>query len=96
METNFKMVVHHNSDNLHVKLVGDFDGTSADRLIKLLDKYRSRAKKIFVHTGSLNKVESAGRELFHKNHNLPVETLTDLVFTGDHAERIAPYSWQVL
>jgi hypothetical protein len=36
MASNFKILVHRNSENLHLKLTGDFDGTSAQKLLNAL------------------------------------------------------------
>jgi len=38
MPCSFKILAHRNSDNLHLKLEGDFDGRSALELINYLKK----------------------------------------------------------
>ena len=40
MAANFRIRVHQNSDNLHLRLDGDFDGSSACELLDLLNKYK--------------------------------------------------------
>jgi hypothetical protein len=36
MASNFRIYCHQNKDNLHLKLMGDFDGSSAYELINTL------------------------------------------------------------
>ena len=36
MASNFKISVHRNSDSLDLKLMGDFDGTSACELLNVM------------------------------------------------------------
>ena len=38
------------SDNLHLKLTGDFDGSSAYEPINLLKNYGGIVRRIFIHT----------------------------------------------
>jgi hypothetical protein len=38
MAANFKIFVHKNSENLHLKLIGDFGGNSACELLNLWGK----------------------------------------------------------
>ena len=38
MAANFRILVHKNNKIIHLKLSGDFDGTSAYELINLLKK----------------------------------------------------------
>ena len=33
MAANFRILVHRNSDNLHLRPIGDFDGASAFELV---------------------------------------------------------------
>ena len=45
MASNFEISIHRNSENLHVKMVGDFDGNSVHELLGILN---SREKRL-VH-----------------------------------------------
>jgi len=38
MATNVKITAHRNDENLHLKLKGDFDGTSAYELLNIVRK----------------------------------------------------------
>ncbi len=90
MASNFKISIHRNSENLHLRLMGDFDGSSAWQLLNVLKKTSNRVYKIIIHTSSLNTVYPFGRDTFHSNlsdlNGCPIR----LLFTGEHANRIAP------
>lgn len=96
MGSNFKLLTYNNSDNLHIKLTGDFDADAAEILMKSLQKYHRHFKKIFIYTSCLNSIESAGSQAFQHSYDLQAEDIHDIVFTGENAEHLAPYSWQVL
>jgi hypothetical protein len=96
MGSNFKLLTYNNSDNLHIKLTGDFDANAAEILVNSLHKYQKQFKKIFIYTSCLNSIESAGAETFQHRYELLADEINDIVFTGEHAEHIAPYAWQVL
>lgn len=90
MATNFKIFRHQNSSNLHLKLSGDFDGTSAFELINTLDHFKGYKGKIFIHTESLNHVDSFGKEFFKKNN--PAAKTLHITYTGEHAADIGTKS----
>jgi len=97
MASNFKMFIHRNSDNLHIKLLGDFDGSSAYQLINALKKYSAGAFSVFIHTSSLKKVYPFGRDMFQANlHALNYKFFGKLIFAGDHASEIAPEESNIL
>ena len=88
MATNFRIFSHQNSDNLHLKLSGDFDGSSAHQLIRSLKNLNGNAKNIYIHTSNLSCVYPFGLEVFKKNctgDNLAYS----LTFTGDHGSALA-------
>ncbi len=39
MASNFRIFLHETRDSLHLKLDGDFDGSSAHELLNTLKKY---------------------------------------------------------
>jgi hypothetical protein len=89
MASNFKIYCHQNSDNLHLKLLGDFDGTSAYELIHTLERYHSTGGKVFIHTCSLSSVHPFALEVFQKNRSVKKLSQT-LTFTGEYGTTIAP------
>jgi anti-anti-sigma regulatory factor len=90
MALNFKIICHKNSENLHLKLMGDFDGSSAYELIDTLKKYSGIARKVFIHTCSLSSVHSFGLDVFQKNYDIK-KLSRALTFTGEYGESFAPH-----
>jgi anti-anti-sigma regulatory factor len=81
MASNFKILCYQKGDNLHIKLVGDFDGSSALELIETLNKHHGKVKKVIIQTGSLASIHPFGLQVFQNNckmNNLPGM----LTFTG--------------
>lgn len=90
MASNFRICVHRNSDSLHLKLMGDFDGSSACELINVLKKSFNGVFRIIIHTNSLKDIYPFGRDTFQKNlRDLKVHT-DRILFTGEKASQIAP------
>ena len=90
MASNFKFSIYRNSENLHIKLFGDFDGTSAFELIHLLKKSTEAVSKIFVHTSCLRKILPFGRKVFLGNLDFLNKDAPLLLFTGDEASKLIP------
>ena len=89
MASRFRIFLHQNSDNLHLKLSGEFDGSSAYQLINAIKNHNGKARNIYVHTGSLSSVHPFGLDVFKKNCTIDNSTLS-LTFTGDHGSALAP------
>jgi len=89
MASNFKIYCHQNSDNLHLKLKGDFDGTSAYELIHALEKYHVNTGRVFIHTCALSSVHLFAVNVFQKNCSIK-KLSQSLTFTGEYGAAIAP------
>ena len=90
MAKNFKISTHRNNENLHLKLMGDFDGTSAFELLNVLKREIDRTSKVFIYTSSLRNIYPFGLNVFHNNLNVLKGKCVELVFTGENACRLAP------
>ena len=90
MASNFKISKHQNSDNLHLKLSGDFDGSSAWELFNILEEDCRSASKIFIHCNCINEIDPFGRDVFHGNFSSLKKKSVRFLFTGDKASQIAP------
>jgi hypothetical protein len=90
MASNFKVLIHRNGDNLHLKLMGDFDTTSASQLIEILKMDRRSASKIFIHTATLREIHPFGARMFREGLISGITDRDPLVFTGDGAAVLAP------
>mgnify|MGYP000037097423 CR=1 FL=1 len=90
MASNFRIYCHQNRDNLHLKLTGDFDGSSAYELINFLKNYGGIARRVFIHTSSLSSVCSFGLDVFQKSTTIK-KLSRILTFTGEYGNRLAPH-----
>lgn len=88
MASNFKIFLYRNEDNLHLKLMGDFDGSSACELINVLKKSCDNVYRVIIHTNCLSNIIPFGRDVLQRNlcdlKNLPIK----IMFTGENATRI--------
>ena len=90
MASNFKVSTRKNSKNVHLRLIGDFDGISAHQLLNVLDKNCKKAEKVFIDTSTLRRIHPFGCNVFQKNLNFLRSPSGQIVFTGEYANRIAP------
>ncbi len=90
MATNFRILTHRNSENLHLKLMGDFDGNAAHELLKAIKKNAHHTSRVFIHTSCLREIHPFGLTVFHENLSFLKGLPLTLVFTGDHAARLKP------
>jgi anti-anti-sigma regulatory factor len=89
MAASFRIVMHQNSGNLHLRLMGDFDGSSAFELLELLKQKAQTVQKVFIHTNSLDEVHPFGRGVFEKNASELKRDLHKICFTGEKAALIS-------
>jgi len=90
MASDFRILVHRNSDSLHLKLTGDFDGSSAWELLNVLKKSTNGICRVFIHTNCLKSIYPFGRDTFRQNLNDMNRRSFHILFTGEHASEIAP------
>jgi len=90
MTTNFKICTHRNEETLHLKLMGDFDGTSAHELRNVLNRCGNYTSRVFIHTSCLRVIYPFGLRAFHDNLHFLKGKSIELVFTGEHASWLAP------
>jgi hypothetical protein len=91
MAQNFKISVHRTFDNLYIRLMGDFDGSSAWELINAIRENLNNFKFIKIDTSRLKKVYPFGREVFKSNLFNVTDERIDIQFSGPNAFRIAPH-----
>jgi hypothetical protein len=88
MSQCFKISVHKNSDNLHLRLAGEFDGSSALQLINYLKTNGRGVSTVFIHTNCLNDVHPFGQHIFQQNLNALDTKTVSYVFTGEKASQL--------
>ena len=89
MAANFRVSTHRNTENLHLKLIGDFDGTSAHELINVIEKRCNRANKVFIHTNSLKRIHPFGCSILH-HHLSAIKPPSHILFMGNNANKFVP------
>ena len=90
MAHNFKMNIHRTNDKLYIRLMGDFDGSSAWELINAIKENLNNSKFIQIYTGKLKEVYPFGREVF-KYHLLSIkDTRIRILFFGPNSLHTAP------
>jgi len=90
MAPNFRIFVHRNSDSLNLELVGDFDGTSAFELLDTVKENGPGLRKVFINTSGLKTIYPFGAHVFEKNFSDLRGSSFQLLFEGEHAQKIAP------
>ena len=85
MAKNFRMIASEKPNRaIHIRLHGDFDGTSAHELADMLSACGSCFPEVAVHTDGLRKINAFGLGIFHtkikKLRRYPVQ----VVFRGKH------------
>ena len=89
MALNFRIFTRKSNGNLKLKLMGDFDGSSAFELINVLKKHCGKVGQVVINTGGLSSIHPFGLGVFQKNcsiSNLPRR----LTFTGKYGDAITP------
>jgi len=90
MAKDFKIFVQMKGEDVHLKLRGDFDGTSAHELLNVLRRSCAPCSKVYLHTGPLKTLHRFRLQVFHSNFDLLKCKSLDLVFISEHASRLAP------
>jgi hypothetical protein len=90
MASNYTIRHHRREGGLHIKLSGDFDGSSAYELKHCLQKALDHETRVIVHTDRLASLPAFGREMFQKQFSVHPQLTSRVVFTGVYAAAIAP------
>lgn len=69
---------------LHLKLLGEFDGSAACELIRKIEEDVSGAKKILVDTTELRHIHPFGRTVFQNRLGPLSRRLYGLTFVGKY------------
>ena len=84
MALNFKLFLNETKGSIHVKMSGDFDGTSAHELITAIQNQATKSNQVYIHTGELSNIYSFGREVFQNNLRLIKKQQDKIEFVGKH------------
>ena len=88
MASNFQILSFKTRGSLHLKLTGDFDGSSAYELIYILAKNNKGSHEIFIDTNDLNNIYPFGREVFQKRFCALKNQFHSISFVGGNGQKI--------
>ena len=84
MASNFRILTHQNSESIHLKLIGDFDGSSAYELLNAIKRCSSKANRVFIHTDGLKEIHPFGKAVFQNSfHGITPPGPGGFIFTGE-------------
>ena len=84
MANNFHMFTHKTTETLHVKLTGDFDGSSASELVNALADNQNRYYQIFINTTELNNIHPFGQEVLQRRLSEFKDQGPGVIFIGNN------------
>lgn len=83
MAKNFRVCTQTSGDHaLAVQLYGDFDGSSACELIRVLDQCVPTSSKVAIDTSGLKRIEAFGLVVFLPRISWLREKRADIEITG--------------
>lgn len=88
MASNFQIYSFKTRDSLHLKLAGDFDGSSAYELINTLTENGKGFYEIYIDTNELKTIHPFGKDVFQKNFSNSNKLYRNLVFIGKNGHEI--------
>lgn len=89
MASNFHIFSHKTRDSLHLKLFGDFDGSSAHELINTLADNGKDFYHIFIDTNDLKTIHPFGKDVFQKKLGSISKQIRNLIFIGENEDKFA-------
>ncbi len=91
MASNFKILAQEKNSDLHMKLIGDFDGSSAHQLIDTVRKRGNRSPSIFVTTDNISHIYPFNCDAFYaKLAELHGTLACNLRLTGERTAAFGP------
>jgi hypothetical protein len=88
LASNFKVSIHRNDNSLYLTLGGDFDGTSAYDLLRVLENHSHGATRIFIHTHGLKKIHPFGLDILRRGLSDKEREPVRVVCTGDYGAHL--------
>jgi len=88
MGSYFRVSVRRKKKNMHLKLIGDFDGSSAYQLVDTLKECCTKSDHVIIDTNSLREIHPFGLNIL-SYHMLTLKgPLSNITFVGQHADRM--------
>ena len=89
MASNFQIFSFKTKNSLHLKLSGNFDGSSAYQLINTLTEHGKGSCEIFIDTNDLKSIHPYGREVFQKRLGILKNQFHGINFVGRNMHEIS-------
>jgi anti-anti-sigma regulatory factor len=86
--SNFKIYIFKTRESLHLRLTGDFDGSSAYELVNKISEYGNSFYEIFIDLNDLNSIHPFGREVFKKRLGSLKNQLHNITFIDSNGHGI--------
>ena len=87
MASNFQIFSYKTKDSLHLKLSGDFDGSSAHELINKLLEHGADYYQIFIDTNDLKTIHPFGGNVFENKFTSLKKQWGQLLFIGKNGHK---------
>ncbi|MFZ0242747.1 MAG: hypothetical protein WAL90_13975 [Desulfobacterales bacterium] len=90
MANNFRVdVIGGDLKRLNLKILGDFDGASAFRLLNVIEKKSRAVRHITIDTDGLRTVASFGSDVYRARVSAMSRGGTHIDYTGRYKEALA-------
>jgi len=86
MALNFRILRYQNGAVLHLRLTGDFDGSSAKELLNVLKKSGIHVGRVIIHTDGLKDIDSFGKRVFQEELSRIKKSPVNVVFEGEKGD----------
>ncbi len=88
MAANFQITHYRYEDGIHLKLYGDFDGSSAHELLNILRVKSDDTLKTYIHTDGIKQLHPFGISTFIKGLRITNGSADRIVFIGKEAPNL--------
>ena len=92
----FQIDSKQNNGNLHLRLKGLFDDSSAWELINLIHGWYKGRGRVFVDTKGLAEIHPSGSQVLKSNLDRGIIPFDNLFFKGEMGHQLAPSGSRVL
>ena len=86
MASNFRISRYHDGADLHLKVTGDFDGSSAKELLNVLEDSHIHENRVIVHTDGLKDIHPFGKWIFQEELLRINISPINVVFEGEKSD----------
>ncbi|MFZ0613476.1 MAG: hypothetical protein WAM73_14655 [Desulfobacterales bacterium] len=90
MASNFRVdVIGRDTKRLNLRILGDFDGTSAFRLLNVIEKKSRAARNVTIDTDGLRTIASFGSDIYRAGIAEMSRGVMTIDYTGRYKDALA-------